>query len=319
MNFADRMCEAVDRTAPVVVALDPRLHLMPPVLVDSGVDERRLSPVRIGELLRAYCCELIERLAGLVPAVSLPVTSFDRFGRDGLDAFFDVAVLARKRGLLVIADGRRPCLWTQSGVPLLGRSNLVRHVWDVDALATGLQPQPSSIEPYFRVASETGKGVFVHVSCDSPKDRIGLAEERVVRQIGRMADGLRGQSGYSWLGVTASISAHSDGDQLRSRLPCSLLMLQGAGRMEAGNGGPETGESVHPRAFGLQPSAFSLGVDWGGLLATASRELTCCYLREPWRRRYCPEEWASAVEFATRDWIDRLRAPAHADAAVLSL
>jgi len=293
LNFADRLIDAVrTKQAPVAVELDPRLRLLPPRLAASKLAEEYLSPHEVGDLLESYCVGLIRRLAPLVPAIVLPVATFDRFGNAGRDAFFGAAMTARKLGLLVIADGRQPAANALAGSQPMGQSNLLRHVWDVDAICAAADGNGESLLSLLRVASETGKGLFIDPDSATRHTPLGTIPE--------VAGRLIGQGGYSSLGLACTSGETDALSRHRQLMPDSLFLLRGSAMAEPG------------AALGATDAHGQ------GVLLTASRDLTCCYLRDPWRQRFAPTEWDHAVHAATADWIARVHTALPTEAPLLA-
>jgi orotidine-5'-phosphate decarboxylase len=285
MNFTDRLIDAIiTKQAAVIVQLAPRLDQMPSDILPDRVAETELSPHQAGAVLEEFGSRVVERLAPMVPALIMPITSFERFGQPGMDAFFNVAMLARKRGLLVIGDGRGVNVPIASGITPFGRTSLLRHVWDVDAVATGPVRTWSDLAPFVRVASETGKGVYVPDLFDEDPSPPGWS---ALRTASSLAKWTLGRYGYSPLGISLTRSRQAQWPEMRESLPNSFLLA------------PATLDPDQDR----NTLVALLDDDGLGALLVASSDLTCSYLRAPWRGRFASSEWVDVIEFVTAQWI----------------
>ena len=107
-HFADRLSAAVTRCGnPVLVGLDPRWKQLPEP-VQEGLDPAK-SEDRAGAYQR-FCCGVIDVVAPFVSAVKPQMAFFEELGPAGMQALWDVVRHAKKRGLLVILDGKRMIL-----------------------------------------------------------------------------------------------------------------------------------------------------------------------------------------------------------------
>src|SRR5215469_2262068 len=130
-HFADRLVAAVRaKRNPVVVGLDPRWGQLPPPLTTGiALGDRQA-------MARAYfrfCADVIDVVAPLVPAVKPQAAFFEQLGPDGLAALGEVVGHARKRGLLVILDGKRNAIGSTAAAyaeGFLGEPS----AWQADAI-----------------------------------------------------------------------------------------------------------------------------------------------------------------------------------------
>ncbi|MDR1291339.1 MAG: hypothetical protein LBK06_09060, partial [Planctomycetaceae bacterium] len=98
MTFSKLLTNAVyAKGTPVLVGLDPKFDLLPETM-RSGVDSNDFW--RISAVLKRYCCEVIDVVAALVPAVKLQVACFERYGSYGMIALDNVIKYAADKGLV---------------------------------------------------------------------------------------------------------------------------------------------------------------------------------------------------------------------------
>src|SRR5215212_7753999 len=99
-NFADRLAEAVQRRGTsVLVGLDPRWEQLPEQLRGSGSGQKRdqQNYVARAGAFRQFCCEVIDVVAPLVPAVKPQAAFFEQLGPAGMSALYDVIAHARQK------------------------------------------------------------------------------------------------------------------------------------------------------------------------------------------------------------------------------
>src|SRR3989454_296092 len=103
--FADRLVESIHKAGnSCVVGLDPRIDLMP-AFVKSG--RGRPTPDVVRSVISDFHELVLDAVADLVPAVKPQLAFFEQYGSAGILAFEDTVEAAKRRGLLVIADGKR--------------------------------------------------------------------------------------------------------------------------------------------------------------------------------------------------------------------
>ena len=90
MNFADRLHAAVlAKGTPALVGLDPHLDLLPDEF--AAARDPAASRRRRADALAGFCCELIDVVADLTPAVKPQSAFFEQLGADGVAAWERVA------------------------------------------------------------------------------------------------------------------------------------------------------------------------------------------------------------------------------------
>src|SRR5690348_1531507 len=75
--------------------------------VDPQLDAPGTSGVPAGHTLSGFCCAIVEACADLVCAVKPQLAFFEARGMDGMRALAEVIALARRLGLLTVADAKR--------------------------------------------------------------------------------------------------------------------------------------------------------------------------------------------------------------------
>ncbi len=165
--FSDRLTEAICKTgSPISVGLDPRVNQMPAFLKAPGASAR--------SVIRDFHELVLDTVADLVPAVKLQLAFFEQYGSAGIQAFEDTIAAAKRRGLLVIADGKRNDVAATAdayAAAFLGEVDLFgakQRVFDVDAMTITPYLGRDSMIPFVDACRAYGKGTFVVLKTSNP-------------------------------------------------------------------------------------------------------------------------------------------------------
>jgi orotidine-5'-phosphate decarboxylase len=295
--FADRLHAAVVQHAnPVLVGLDPRADLLPPALLSGAAPH---GPDELAGAYRRFCRAIIDVVAPCVPAVKPQAAFFEELGPPGMAALADVIRYAQERGLLVILDGKRNDIGSTAGAyarGLLGPGS----PWRADALTVSPYLGDDSVRPFIDVASQRGCGLFVLVKTSNPGGRMFqdlVADGRpiyrhVAAYVESQAAQTQGACGYGLSGAVVGATYPEQLAELRAEMPHAWLLVPGYGSQ----GG--TAKDV----------AAAFDSRGAGAIVNNSRGIIFAYRDEPYAGRFGLAHWEAAVEAATREMIDRLRA-----------
>jgi len=283
VNFADRLCAAVDRCGtPAVLGLDPRPeHLPAPWRRRPG----EAGAGEIAECIRAWQMRLLELAAPRLPMVKPQAAFYERWGPPGMEALAEACARARELGMLVLLDGKRGDIGSTAAA--------YADAWlrgdgfpAADALTVNPYLGEDACRPFLDRARECGAGLFFLVKTSNPG--AGLFQdhgepplaEAVACAVHRWGEELQGESG--WSGAGAVIGATRPGELARFRelLPRALLLLPGFG-FQGGT------------AEGLAPAFDARG---HGAVVPASRSLLHAHEREDLAGRGWEEAFLAAVE-----------------------
>ena len=246
-----------------------------------------------------HCVHAMDAAGPYCVAVKPQLACFERLGADGWRALAAVADAARKRGLLVLADGKRgdvPVTARAYAQALVGETptpfGVVRGL-GADAFTANPLLGRDALEPLLAAADAAGAGCFCLVHTSNP----GAAEiqdepegaplyERLARMVAELGESRRGGSGLSSVGAVTGATRPDLLARLRELMPHAIFLLPGVGAQ----GG--TVEALAP-AFEPHPA--------GGLI-TASRSIVNAH-RE---RGGEPAEAAAAAAEELRDSTWRL-------------
>lgn len=297
LNFSDRLIAAVRRCGnPVLVGLDPRWENLPEP-IRAGVTAQ---PPEMAAAYRRFCIEVIDVIAGRVPAVKPQAAFFEQLGPAGFAALGDVVAHAKSRGLLVILDGKRNDIGSTAAAyadGLLGHS--AEFPWRADALTVSPYLGDDSLRPFIETAQSRSAGVFVLVKTSNPGGGMFqdlLVEGRplysyVADYVEHQAKATRGAEGYGIVGAVVGATYPDQLAQLRQQMPHAWILIPGYGSQ---------GGTARDCAAGFDQRGL-------GALVNNSRGIIFAHERKPFSERYGAGHWQRAVEAATEDMIAQLR------------
>ncbi|HTB19223.1 MAG TPA: orotidine-5'-phosphate decarboxylase [Bryobacteraceae bacterium] len=245
-SFADRLIEGIRaKNSRCVIGLDPRVDQMP-AFIEGGVCAA----------ITGFHELVLDAVADLVPAVKPQLAFFEQYGVAGMQAFENTVHAAKKRGLLVIADGKRNDI--SSTAEAYANAYLGRDVFDCDALTVTPYMGRDSLEPFVEACKKHGKGLFVILKTSNPgskdfEDQPLQATgrplyEKIAGVLNELGDGLTGQSGYSSMGAVIGATFPDEGRRLRALMPKALILVPGYGAQ--GGSAKAAAECFHEDGLG---------------------------------------------------------------------
>lgn len=247
-HFADRLLDEIARKgSPICVGIDPIYEMLPDEIAGKA-DER--DPDDLDACIDAifeFTVKVLKIVAPLVPAVKFQSAYFEKYLWEGVEAYYELIHEAKELGLLVIGDVKRCDIGSTS------EAYAAAHLADItfegmdetvtpDAITINPFLGMDSVEPFVKVARETGKGLFVLVRTSNP----GSAEfqdaktadgrtfsEMLADRLQTLAGEMVGRSGFSLLGAVVGATQPHTMQSLRERLPNSLFLLPGYGTQGA--------------------------------------------------------------------------------------
>jgi len=296
--FADRLVAAIQKTGnPCAVGLDPRIDLMP-AFMRSG----RGTPSR--DVVRSIICEfhdlVLDVVAELVPVVKPQLAFFEQYGIAGMEAFEYTVASAKRRGLLVIADGKRNDISSTAEAyakAFLGSTDVLgqrQRAFDADSMTVTPYLGRDSLLPFLDICRRECKGLFVVLKTSNPgskdfQDQV-VAEtgrplyESVARMIHDLGGNLVGDSGYSSIGPVTGATFPEEARRLRELMPRAFLLVPGYGAQGA------TGRDA----------AACFNADGLGAIVSSSRGITYDYPSPD----ISPENFSSIVREKTLRMIE---------------
>jgi orotidine-5'-phosphate decarboxylase len=298
-HFADRLTAAVRRCGnPVLVGLDPRVANLPPGLLE---DKDAVDCQKVAQAFGQFCQGVVDVVAPLVPAVKPQAAFFEQWGPAGMQALADTIAYSRSKGLVVIVDGKRNDIGsTATAYAQAYLGSLDQSPWGGDALTVSPYLGDDSLDPFVKVATARGAGVFILVKTSNPggamfQDLVCGGQplyRHVAAYVEQLASRTRGSGRYGAVGAVAGATYPEQLAELRQAMPHTWFLVPGFGAQGAG-------------AHDVRDAFDTDGL--GGIV-NSSRGIIFAHERPEYRERFAPADWQQAVEAATHDMIAQLRA-----------
>jgi orotidine-5'-phosphate decarboxylase len=258
MNFADRLAQASRaKDSVVVLGIDPQLE----AVGAPGIPH--------GYTLTRFCCEIVEACARSAIAVKPQLAFYEARGLEGMRAFCEVVKLARRLGLITIADAKRGDIGTTSAAyaeAFLGDSD-----FNCDAVTVNPYQGSDALMP-FLAKVKNGRGVFVLVKTSNPSSgefqdlnapTRPIWESVAARVNGWGSDSI-GDSGLSSVGAVVGATYPVQARRARELMPAATILVPG-----------------YDTQGGTAADAIaSARLDGTGFIVNASRSLMYAYLKK---------------------------------------
>jgi orotidine-5'-phosphate decarboxylase len=225
LTFADRLAAEVERKrSQLVVGLDPQPELLP---VELGGDVAR------------FCCGIVDAVAPHAVAVKPQLAFFEALGAEGMAAFEEVCLYARRADLLVIADGKR------GDIGSTARAYSAAYLEGDEPRADALTVNPwlgrESVEPYLAAARRYGAGIFCIVKTSNAGgdvQDVTLSDgqpmwHHVARLAAEWGADLVGECGLSSVGAVIGATHPRAVGEARKLMPQTIILLPGVGAQGA--------------------------------------------------------------------------------------
>lgn len=179
-----------------------------------------------------FCCELLEKLKGTVPAVRVGFTAFAVLGPDGLTEMMTVLRTAKNLGYYVLLEAPyvlSPMMATAVAQSTFGEDA----VYPCDGLIVTAYPGSDVIKPFLPFVKDGKKDLFCVVRTSNksaPELQDLLSGSRLVHmvaadQINRFGGELTGKFGYARISVVAGANSADSLKNLRNKYPRLFLLV----------------------------------------------------------------------------------------------
>jgi orotidine-5'-phosphate decarboxylase len=196
--------------------------------------------------------EIIDSVADIVPAVKPQIAMYERFGPDGITAYWKTVNYAKTQGMFVIGDIKRGDISSTAeayAAHLSGVSIGGEHFdpWNTDAITVNPYLGSDGIEPFIAAAKAHDKAIFVLAKTSNPSSselqdlelagEPGAPARLLYRVVGDLiekwgADSV-GAYGYSRVGAVVGATHREIGEKLRAALPHTFFLVPGYGAQGA--------------------------------------------------------------------------------------
>lgn len=210
-----------------------------PSIIDLTVKPDLLPTHLIGEEgseVKAYgrfCRELIDGLAGLVPALRFPFGNFALYGGEGMALLSDLLKMAKKKGFYVVLES--PAFSSPWGAERAAEMLFGGESYPCDALIISPYIGSDGIRPFLPYCKDNNKALFVIVRSPN-KSALELQDlmtgSRLVHGaaaelVNRHGEGILSRSAYSQVGALVSAGAAQSLKTLRTKYNRMYLLVDG--------------------------------------------------------------------------------------------
>ncbi|MCX7711039.1 MAG: orotidine-5'-phosphate decarboxylase [Clostridia bacterium] len=294
--FVDLLIDKIkEKKNPTVVGLDPKIEYVPQSLKEESFKEFGKGAKGVAEAILTFNKKLIDAVHDIVPAVKPQLAYYEMYGLEGLRAFDETVKYAKKKGLLVVADGKRNDIGSTAEAyssAFLGKTNFETEesmpVFDADALTVNPYLGIDGIKPFIDDCKNYGKGIFVLVKTSNKssgqlqdlKTQDGKSiYEIVAEHVQEWGSSVVGKHGYSSVGAVVGATYPEQAKFLRGVMKNAYILVPGYGAQ----GGS------------AKDAANSFNSDGLGAIINASRSIMCAYQSELWKGTYMPERFDEAA------------------------
>ncbi len=261
MHYADFLQQRITETSPVCVGLDPVIAKLP-----EGIAKD------IGGV-KDFCIGIIDAVAADAAAVKPQLAYFELLGWEGMKVFFEVCEYAKKKNLVVIADGKRNDIGSTCEAyadAYLGKNS------PIDALTVTPYLGSDGVAPFMERCAKNDKGIYVLVktSNESSGDLQDLpigdevVHEHMAQLVESWATQLLGAKGnLSAVGAVVGATYPEESRYLRTLMPHVPFLIPGYGAQ---------GGTAEDAALGFLP-------DGTGAIVNASRSILYASKGKDWQ------------------------------------
>lgn len=294
--FIDRLIDAIImKNNPTVVGLDPKIDYIPESIKSKYIRNYGMGLKAIGASIVEFNKKIIDSVCDIVPAVKPQLAYYEMYGIPGMEAFKDTCDYAKKRGMLVIADGKRNDIGSTSeayaNAYLCNSESESMHManaFDVDALTVNPYLGIDGIKPFLDNCLRNKKGIFVLVKTSNKSSGqlqdLVTSDGRTIYEIvadlvNEWGKGLIGKYGYSSVGAVVGATYPEQAEKLRSIMEYAYVLVPGYGAQ----GGTAKDAAMNFNKNGL------------GAIVNASRSIMCAYKSDIWKDKFNEESFAEAA------------------------
>ena len=291
----DRLMDKIEKMAnPTVVGLDPTYEMIPQEIKAEMLEQHGETTKAVAKMFLSFNREIIDQVCDLVPAVKLQIAMYEQYSIEGLKAYLETIVYAKKKGLVIIGDIKRGDIASTAeayaahlnGVNIEGtRFDL----WNEDAVTLNPYMGFDAIKPFIGPCNEYDKGIFLLVKTSNPsgkeiQDLISGGKpiyEHVAELVSSWGELAMGTKGYSKVAAVVGATYKEQGQELRKKMPHTFFLIPGYGAQGA------TGEDL--KGY--------FDKDGKGCIVNSSRGIIAAYKKDS---KYGEHNFAEAAREAVK-------------------
>lgn len=292
-----RLIEKIQKTAPIVVGLDPQLKFIPEQLLKASYKEIGENPEGVADAIFKFNKGIVDAVYDIIPAVKPQIAMYEVFGIPGLIAFDKTVKYCREKGLVVIGDIKRGDIGSTSAAYAQGHIGSVEiggkkfRGFEEDFATVNPYLGSDGVKPFIDICNAEDRGIFVLVKTSNPSS--GELQDKIVdgtpiyEMMGRMVDewGKESMDGaYSNVGAVVGATYPEQGKVLRKIMPHTFILVPGYGAQ-----GGKGADLVH-----------FFNEDGLGAIVNSSRGIIAAYTQDKYSK-FGAENFADASRAAVLD------------------
>ena len=310
-HFADRLFDAVtEKKTSLVVGLDPVYSRLPKSIISHRAMNDENDAAAAVDAIFDYCTQTMRIIAPLVPAVKINIAFFEKYLWEGMETYYSLIQEADDLGLEVVGDVKRGDIGHTAefyAEAHLQNPELVglEDILTPDSITINGFAGTDGIEPFAKVATAEGKGVFVWVrgSNASAAAIQDFADAKGVKMFEKMAEVVNesadqaeriGEHGYSSVGMIVGGTSAAVSGALRKKYDKIWFLVPGYGSQGAS----------------AEDCIRFCKHDGTGALINASRSIIYAYERPQYKEQF-GDDWKRCIEQAVLDAKEELSQAMH--------
>jgi orotidine-5'-phosphate decarboxylase len=280
----DRLLEQiVKKNNPTVAGLDPKLEYVPQFIREEAFAKYGNTLKGASKALLAFNKGLIDALYDIVPAIKPQCAYYEMYGYHGMKTLYKTMEYAKKKGMIVITDGKRNDIGTTMEAYAKGHlgKTMVNgeaiSAFPGDCLTVNGYLGSDGIRPLLSICKEEDKGIFVLVKTSNPSSG-ELQDQKIdgkpiYEVMGQMCETwgeeLPGKYGYSGVGAVVGATYPEMLEELRAKMPHTFFLVPGYGAQ----GG------------GAKDVSYAFDKNGLGAIVNSSRGIMCAYQKGDWQEQ----------------------------------
>lgn len=260
----------------------------------ANLSDEELKDYWLDEIFIKYCREYIDAICDIVPAIKINSAFFEKVGKE--ETYWGIAEYAKLKGLFVIGDVKRADIGSTSKAY---SEAFLKESSPFDAITINPYFGTDGVMPFFELAKENGKGVFVLVKTSNKSSAevqdLKLRDGRYVYEAvadlvlkwGREVEREKFPESkekrpieYPLVGAVIGATQPEQVKRLTKRMGVTFVLI------------PEYGE----QGGKAKDIACNFDCQGGiGAIVNSSRGIMQAYKKEYWKDKYSEETWEKAA------------------------
>ena len=273
---------------------DPKLEYVPQFIREEAFAKYGNTLKGASKALLTFNKGLIDALCDIVPAIKPQCAYYEMYGYHGAKTLYKTMEYAKKKGMVVITDGKRNDIGTT--MEAYARGHLGKTMvngeaisaFPGDCLTVNGYLGSDGIRPLLNICKEEDKGIFVLVKTSNPSSG-ELQDQKidgrpVYEVMGEMCEQwgreVPGKYGYSAVGAVVGATYPAMLEELRAKMPHTFFLVPGYGAQ----GG------------GAKDVSYAFDKNGLGAIVNSSRGIMCAYQKGDWAEQdYAKAARAEAI------------------------